>query len=155
MPLVILENRTRRPRRMLTLNLPRELAPVRSRVQTRVEAKDGTRRLKVVDRNIGDSMRIPHGCVSQPFDEKLLHAPEIRKVVRAREVRVIREDDPRWKKALELADPKRARDRARAAEKKRVENLKAANAKRAAEEAAKGPKTRTRKTKPAAEAVTE
>lgn len=154
MPLVILENRTRRPRRMLTLNLPRDLAPVRSTVQTRVEGKDGVRRMKVVDRNIGDSLRIPHGCVSQPFDEKLLFAPEIRKVVKARDARVIREDDPRWKKALELADPKRARDRARATEKKRVENLKVANVKRAAEEAAKGPKTR-RKPKPAVEAAPE
>lgn len=151
---VILENRTRRPRRMLVLNLPRELAPVRSTVQTRVEAKDGTRRMKIVDRNIGDSLRIPHGCVSQPIPEKLLTAPEVRKVVKAREVRVIREDDPRWKKALELADPKRARNRARATEKKRIENLKVSNAKAAAE-AAKGPKTR-RKSKPAAvEAVTE
>lgn len=128
---VILENRTRRPRRMLTLNLPRELAPVRSVVKTRVEAKDGTRRIKTVDRNVGGSIRIPFGAVSQPIPEKYLHAPDVVRCVKGRELRVIREGDPRWPRALEASDPKRAR------------NAKLAREREARED--KGPKTRRRK----------
>ena len=150
---VILENRTRRPRRMLTLNLPRELAPVRSVVRVREESKDGVRRIKTVDRNVGDSIRIPFGAVSQPIPEKLLHAPEIAKVVKARELRVIREGDPRWERALKASDPKRARNAQRKRAREAAAKLEEATATHLAKS---GPKTRRKAAaKPAAEAVTE
>lgn len=145
MPLVILENRTRRPRRMLTLNLPREIAPVRSVVRTRVEAKDGTRRIKVVDRNVGGSLRVPYGAVSQPVPEAYLHAPDIKAAVLSRELRIIREGDPRWGKALKAADPKRARNAARA-------KIRAArNGSPPSPPPTPGPKARRVKAKPPAE----
>lgn len=128
MSLVILENRTRRPRRMLTLNLPREIAPVRSVVRTRVESKDGVRRIKVLDRNVGGSLRIPFGSVSQPIPETYLAAPELVRVIKAREVRVIRQGDPRWDRAIAAANPKRARDAARKAARDRAAELERRNA---------------------------
>lgn len=85
---VILENRTKRPPRMLVLNLDVAIASVRVENRTVVETPDGKQRVKVSTKSVPDSIRIPAGGESVPLPEKILRCSEVKRALETREIRV-------------------------------------------------------------------
>jgi hypothetical protein len=110
---VILENRTKRPSRMLVLNLDVAIASVRVENRSIVETPDGKQRVKISTKSVPDSIRIPAGGESVPLPEKILRCSEVKRALDAREIRV-KEEKPAEKAAPNPALVK-ARDEKRAA----------------------------------------
>lgn len=91
---VTLKNRTRRPPRMLTLNLARKVAAKKVVRHTYDEDKDGNRHLRQSTILAPDSIRIPAGSTVK-VDEKALGSPEVAKAIRKRKIEVIRDEEPK------------------------------------------------------------
>jgi len=86
---VTLENRTRRPRRGLVLNLTKGAAPVRVTHRTTEEDRQGRRRQRVIDRIVPGSLRVPAGKRVK-VDEKILRCPEVAAAIARRDLLVHR-----------------------------------------------------------------
>lgn len=87
---VSLVNKTKRPPRMLTYNLTKEVDPIKVTNRLREESKDGVRRIRVVNKIVPGSIRIPAGSQSKPIDEKVLKCPEVAAGLKRREFTVNR-----------------------------------------------------------------
>lgn len=90
---VTLVNRTKRPARMLVLNLTKEHAPVPIEVRMTEETKDGIRSKRVEQRLIGDSLRIMAGERVE-VDEGVLSCPDVVSAVSNRELLVEKRSEP-------------------------------------------------------------
>lgn len=74
---VILVNNTRRPKRMLVLNIPPNLRPERvTRIQVQAD-KQGRKRARRTSATIGSSVRVPANGESAPIPKSALRAPDI------------------------------------------------------------------------------
>lgn len=87
---VILENRTKRPRRMLVFNLTRNVATVKVVNRTTEETRQGERRKRVSSKLVPDSIRVPYGGGQVEVDEKVLGVPDVAAAISRRELRAIR-----------------------------------------------------------------
>lgn len=74
---VILVNRTRRPKRKLTLNVPPSILATRINRTTIETSKKGLKRAKHTSLNVGDAIHIPASGKSVPVPESVLKAPEV------------------------------------------------------------------------------
>jgi hypothetical protein len=91
--MVILENRTKRPPRMLVFNLDINLFAVKVENQILVKGKDGQERKKRTSKRSPDSLRIPAQSQTEPLPEKILHCKKIKEAIRNKEIAVIEVKD--------------------------------------------------------------
>lgn len=75
---------------MLVLNLTKNVSATRINVRSRVEAKDGVRRVKAFDKLVPGSLHIPHGKMIEA-DEAVLGCPDVMNAIAKRWIRVHRE----------------------------------------------------------------
>lgn len=136
---VILVNRTKRPRRMLVLNLPKQIAAVKVTNRTTEESRDGARRKRVSTKLVGGSLRIMAGGESEPLDPKVLRAPDVKAAIAARHVTV--KKAPTKAEAAETAEKLKAQKARSAAWAKKKAAAKTA----APVESSGSPKTRKKK----------
>jgi hypothetical protein len=85
MPTVLLENKTKRPQRMLVLNLTKMTAPYKVMSKRTHETKNGDRSYKVVAHNVPGSVRIPAGS-SLEVDAEFLKCPSVRAAIARHEL---------------------------------------------------------------------
>jgi hypothetical protein len=85
---VTLTNRTKRPPRMLVLNLDITVASERIQRRETVEGKDGKRRKKPVNMSVPKSLRILPGEKSAPVPCSYLRCKEVAAAVAARDILV-------------------------------------------------------------------
>lgn len=96
MAIVTLVNRTKRPPRMLVLNLTKDVAPVKVVNRTTQESRDGQRRIKVIEKVVPQAIRIPAGgslkLTGKNYGnpEAVMRCPEVAAAIAAREIRVDR-----------------------------------------------------------------
>lgn len=105
---VTLVNRTKRPRRMLVLNLTKAVAPVSITNRTTEESRQGDRRTRVSRKLVPDSLRIRHGG-SETVPATYLDAPEVKAAIKAGDLAVKKSPTADEKKA---ADSQAARSKA-------------------------------------------
>lgn len=86
---VTLQNRTKKPARMLVLHLTKQIAPVEVENRTMEESRDGVRKLRISTKVVPDSIRIPSGGTVE-VDEAALGCPEIVQAIKDRDVLVVR-----------------------------------------------------------------
>lgn len=91
---VILRNRTKRPARMLVLNLTKDVRGVVVTNRLTLETRQGDRRKKIVKKVVPDSIRIPAGKDSANLPEEVLKCPEVADAVKRRDLLVIRQETP-------------------------------------------------------------
>lgn len=96
---VILVNRTKRPKRMLVLNLTTKVAAVKVTNRVTVEDKQGNRRKKVTSKLVPDSIRIRAGGRTGPLPEAVLSCPEVKQAIAARDLRMERVEPEQAKAA--------------------------------------------------------
>ena len=82
---VILVNRPRRPPRMLTYNLAKNIVAVKVENRVTEETRDGKRAKRISTKLVPDSIRIPAKSEIE-VDEKVLLCPEIKKALEKREI---------------------------------------------------------------------
>lgn len=85
---VILTNRTKRPPRMLILELTKQVAPVKVTNRTTDEAKDGTRLKRISTKIVPDVLRIPSKTETLPVPESYLQCPAVKEARARREISV-------------------------------------------------------------------
>ena len=90
---VTLVNRTKRPPRMLVLNLTRQVAPVQVENRTTEESRDGTRRKRVSTKLVPAAVRIPARGEAE-VDEVCLGCPDVAAAIARREILVRRPAKP-------------------------------------------------------------
>ncbi len=86
---VILENKTKRPRKMIVLNLTLGALALKVVNRTTEESKDGLRRARVSSKLVPGAIRIPSGGKLE-VPESYLGCPEVKAAIARREIRVIR-----------------------------------------------------------------
>ncbi len=86
-PNVILVNRTKRPPRMLVLNLTKKIAPVKVTNRTTDETRDGLRSKRISTKFVPDSIRIPAGGELE-VKRAILGCPDVAAAKARREIRV-------------------------------------------------------------------
>lgn len=86
---VILMNRTKRPRRMLVLNLTKAVAAIEVTNTTTDETRQGERRKRVSSKLVPDSIRIPSGGQLE-VSERTLSAPDVKAAIARRDIVVKR-----------------------------------------------------------------
>lgn len=82
---VILMNRTKRPRRMLVLNLTKAVASVEVTNTTTDETRQGERRKRVATKLVPDSIRIQSGGQLE-VSTRTLSAPDVKAAIARRDI---------------------------------------------------------------------
>ncbi len=85
---VILENKTRRPPRMLTFNLTKSAAPTTIETRSVEEGKDGQMGVRVVKKIVPGSLTVPVG-VRREVDEKITKCPEVAAALKAKQLKIV------------------------------------------------------------------
>lgn len=86
---VTLENTTKNPRRMVTLNLTKGSAPVRLTRLAQVRTRKGGIGTKIVKTVVPGSVHIACGVTSDPLPDSVLDAPEVKKAIAQGKIRSI------------------------------------------------------------------
>jgi hypothetical protein len=87
MSTVTIVNKTKRPARMLVFNLDKSSFPVQVVNRVTEEGKDGIRKIRVVNKLVPDSLRIPAGGMVK-VDRKVAECSSVQSALARREISI-------------------------------------------------------------------